>query len=184
MVPALAISGLVYSEMLGIRPNLLGLLNEPRLVFKLLFTVLLVAATSILAMRLMRPTQSARGATIALLALIMVLIGAIALELAILPQNAWMAQLIGHNATACLRSIPLLALAPFAAGFVGLRNGAPLRPWLAGAGIGLFAGAIGALLYATHCPDDSPLFVATWYSLGIAAVTGAGALLGARYFKW
>ncbi|HUI21148.1 MAG TPA: NrsF family protein, partial [Methylocella sp.] len=58
------------------------------------------------------------------------------------------------------------------------------RPALAGAAAGLLAGAIGAAFYATHCPDDSPLFVATWYTLAIAFVTAIGAIAGARLLRW
>ncbi|MEO8315782.1 MAG: NrsF family protein [Pseudomonadota bacterium] len=71
----------------------------------------------------------------------------------LLPRGQWIAQARGLNATWCLRMIPLLA------------------------------GAVGAALYALHCTDDSPLFVATWYSLAILAMTGAGAIAGARWLR-
>jgi len=45
------------------------------------------------------------------------------------------------------------------------------------AAAGLVAGGLSAALYATHCTDDSPLFVATWYTIAIAAVTVLGAIL-------
>ena len=50
----------------------------------------------------------------------------------------------------------------------------------AGAMAGLVSGAVGATLYALTCPDDSTLFVATWYSIAIIAVTAASAYLGSR----
>jgi hypothetical protein len=49
---------------------------------------------------------------------------------------------------------------------------------------GLIAGGLAAALYATHCTDDSPLFVATWYSIAIGAVAVLGALLGRRLLRW
>lgn len=49
---------------------------------------------------------------------------------------------------------------------------------------GLAAGAIAAAIYAWHCPDDSPLFLATWYMIAIAGVTVGGALLGRRLLRW
>ena len=73
------------------------------------------------------------------------------------------------------RSLPLCS---------ALRQGAPEHPALAGAAAGLLAGAIGAALYATHCPDDSPLFVAAWYSLAIGFVVALGAVAGARLLRW
>ena len=54
----------------------------------------------------------------------------------------------------------------------------------AGAVAGLAAGGIAAAIYAWHCPDDSPLFLATWYSLAIAIVVAAGFLLGRRLLRW
>ena len=77
-----------------------------------------------------------------------------------------------------------IRLAILAAMLFILRDGAPLRPALAGAAAGLAAGGLGAALYAAHCTDDSPLFVAAWYGVAIAAVAAAGALAGARWLRW
>jgi hypothetical protein len=76
-------------------------------------------------------------------------------------------------------SLPILAALLF-----GLRYGAPTRPVLAGAGAGLLSGALSASLYIAHCPDDSPLFVAAWFTLAIAISTGVGALAGRRLLRW
>jgi hypothetical protein len=78
----------------------------------------------------------------------------------------------------------VLALAPLAAILLALRKGAPEQPLFCGAAAGLFAGALGAALYATHCWDDSPLFVAIWYPLGIAVSVLIGALAGSRLLRW
>jgi hypothetical protein len=43
---------------------------------------------------------------------------------------------------------------------------------------------VGALLYATHCTDDSPLFVALWYGGATAIVVAIGALAGRRLLRW
>ena len=58
-----------------------------------------------------------------------------------------------------------------------LRYGATTRPGFAGAMAGLLAGGLAATFYAAHCPDDSPLFVATWYTIAIAAMALASALI-------
>ena len=81
-----------------------------------------------------------------------------------MPAQDWLARLIGHNARACMINIPFLSLLPLAAILAALRLGATTRPVLSGAVAGLLAAGIGASFYAAHCPDDSPLFVATWYS--------------------
>ena len=46
------------------------------------------------------------------------------------------------------------------------------------------AGGFSATLYALHCVDDSPLFVAAWYGLGTGLVAAAGAALGPKVLKW
>ena len=67
---------------------------------------------------------------------------------------------------------------------LALRAGAPASPALAGAMAGLLAAACGATLYAFHCFDDSPLFVATWYTLAALPVVIVGAVAGHRLMRW
>jgi hypothetical protein len=43
---------------------------------------------------------------------------------------------------------------------------------------------IAATLYASHCTDDSPLFVATWYPIGFVLMAALGALIGSRVLRW
>ena len=103
--------------------------------------------------------------------------------LAISPAH-WAERLVGNYAGTCLIAIPLLSIVPLAALLIALRAGAPRIPASAGAVAGLLAGALSATLYATHCPDDSPLFVAVWYTLAVSLVTLAGALAGRRVLRW
>jgi hypothetical protein len=65
-----------------------------------------------------------------------------------------------------------------------LRTGAPRSATIAGAVAGLVAGGAGATLYALHCHDDSPLFLALWYALSVALVALVGALLGRWLLRW
>ena len=44
--------------------------------------------------------------------------------------------------------------------------------------------AMSLPLLATHCTDDSPLFVATWYTMATMVVTAIGAALGARVLRY
>jgi hypothetical protein len=57
-------------------------------------------------------------------------------------------------------------------------------PGIAGAAAGLLAGALSATFYAAHCTDDSPLFVAVWYSLAIAILAARGAIAAPRLARW
>ena len=49
---------------------------------------------------------------------------------------------------------------------------------------GLLAGALGALVYALHCPEMATPFLAVWYLAGIAIPTALGAVLGPLLLRW
>jgi hypothetical protein len=55
---------------------------------------------------------------------------------------------------------------------------------LMGAFAGLMSAGLGAAIYAAHCMDDSPLFVATWYTLAAALMAFIGAMIGRRVLKF
>jgi hypothetical protein len=184
LIPGVAIALGLHFAVLGLRPHLLTLLGEPRLLFKLCLTFLLAALSGPLVLRLARPGAGVRRITL-LLAIVPALLAAANLaELLAVPAAEWGQRLVGTNAISCLKSIPFLAAAPLVAALLALRQGAPEHPALAGAAAGLFAGAIGAACYATHCPDDSPLFVAAWYTLAIGFVVAIGAAAGRRLLRW
>ena len=184
LIPGVAIALGLHFAVLGLRPHLLTFLGEPRLLFKLCLTVLLAALSCALVSRIARPGAGIRRITL-LLAIVPALLAAANLaELLAVPAAEWGQRLIGTNAMFCLKSIPFLAAAPLFAALLALRQGAPEHPALAGAAAGLLAGAIGAAFYATHCPDDSPLFVAAWYTLAIGFVAAIGAAAGRRLLRW
>src|SRR2546423_15075253 len=98
-----------------------------------------------------------------------------------MPQRLpMMTRLVGNNSRVCMTAIPLMSLPILAGALIGLRHGAPARPAVAGAVAGLLSAGLAATLYASHCTDDSPLFVATWYTLATAMVTAIGALAGSK----
>jgi hypothetical protein len=184
LIPGVAIALGLHFTVLGLRPHLLALLGEPRLLFKLCLTFLLAALSGALVARIARPGADIRRISL-MLAIVPALLAAAGLaELLAFPAAEWGQRLVGTNAIFCLKSIPFLAAAPLVAVLLALRQGAPEHPAVAGAAAGLFAGAIGAACYATHCPDDSPLFVAAWYTLAITFVVGTGALAGSRCLRW
>ena len=109
---------------------------------------------------------------------------AVILEMAVVPAGDWAARLVGHNMPVCLASIPVIGAGPLALFVAALRHGAPTRPGLSGAVAGLAAGGLAATFYAAHCTDDSPLFVATWYTLAVAALALVGAVAARRLARW
>nr|WP_250152348.1 DUF1109 domain-containing protein [Ancylobacter radicis] len=168
----------------GLRPDLAQAAETIRVMFKIGFTLALALCAGLLLFRVGRPGV-APGGRVRLLAIpLALLVAAVLLELAVLPPARWVECLEGLHASFCLFFIPTVSLAPLAAILWALRASAPADPGLAGAAAGLAAGAIGATVYALHCPDDSPLFLATWYALAILIVTAAGYVLGRRLLRW
>lgn len=142
----------------------------------------LAAMALILALRSARPVGAVPVGWLWLP--LVVAAGLWAVTLAQTPVARVGAEVMGQTAAACLVSITALSLAPLAAGLALLRRGAPLRPALSGALIGLAAGAGAAAGYALHCTEDSPLFFVLWYGMGIAIAAGLGALAGRRWLRW
>jgi hypothetical protein len=109
---------------------------------------------------------------------------AVAIELLSVAPDQWTARLVGTNGADCITLIPLIGVGPLAVLLVALRHGAPTRPGLAGAIAGLAAGGIAATFYAAKCTDDSPLFVAAWYPVGIVVLVVAGIAGGRLLVRW
>ena len=184
LVPGLALATALFVLMLGPRDDFATVASDPRFVFKFVVTLTLAASAAALVLRLACPGVETRFSKLALAAGPALLALGVLVELALVPSSAWTTKLIGRNAIVCLTYIPLLSAPLLVAALIALRHGAPMRPGFAGAVAGLLAGGLGATLYASHCIDDSPLFVATWYTLAIAGVTLIGSLAGARWLRW
>ena len=169
---------------LGVRPDVMIAMHNP--FFDLKFAVTLALATSAMALglHLSRPEATLRGWAWLLLIPAGLLAGGIASEMMLPQRLPMMTRLVGSNSRVCLTAIPLISLPLLAAALIGLRHGAPTRPAVTGAIAGLVSAGFAATLYASHCTDDSPLFVATWYSIGTALVAAIGALAGSRVLRF
>lgn len=174
--------GLFFAT-LGPRKDLVAVLPTWRFEGKLVLVALALVLAFALCRALARPIAPMHPGR-HLLPLLAVAAVAIAAELFLVPPAAWATRLVGSNALICLTAIPAFALAPLLAVIRALRGAAPASPVLAGAAAGLLAAAGGAALYAFHCFDDSPLFVATWYTLAALIVVAIGALAGHRFLRW
>ncbi|WP_035647102.1 NrsF family protein [Bradyrhizobium sp. ORS 285] len=169
---------------LGIRPDIWLAVRNPFFDLKFVVTTALAIPALIISVHLSRPEASLHGWGWLLIAPIVVLIGGMTAEM-MLPQRApMMARLVGHNSMLCVSAIPVLSLPILGAALFGLRHGAPSRPAVAGGIAGLVSAGIAATLYAAHCTDDSPLFVATWYTIAAVVVAGLGALIGRRVLRY
>jgi hypothetical protein len=174
----------LYCLMLGPRPDIAAGAETMRFWMKCVDSIAFALPTLLLTLRLSRPDAKPGALALWLLAPLLLLAAGVVAELALTPQSAWMSRLMGANAVHCTITIPMLAAPVLAALIVALRAGAPLHPALTGAMAGAAAAGVGALVYASSCPDDSPLFVATWYPLATLICMGIGALAGRRLLVW
>jgi hypothetical protein len=174
----------LYCLLLGPRPDVAAAAGTMRFWMKFVDSFAFALPTLLLTLRLAYPDAKPRALALWLLAPFILLAAGVVVELLVVPQSEWMSRLMGATAIHCMITIPMLAAPILAALIVALRPGAPLYPGLTGAIAGAAAAGVGALVYASSCPGDSPLFVATWYPLATLICMGVGALAGRRFLVW
>ncbi len=184
LLAAAPVSLLIFFAALGVRPDVMTAMHNPFFDLKFAVTLALAISAIMVSLHLSRPEASLRGWAWLLMVPVGVLAAAIAGEMMLPQRLPMMTRLIGSNSKICMTAIPLMSLPLLAASLFGLRHGAPTRPAVAGAIAGLLSAGLAATLYASHCTDDSPLFVATWYTIATALVTAVGALAGSKLLRF
>lgn len=177
-------AAIVFYIMLGPRPDFVMAAHTVRFLFKFVVMLMLGSAAFALVRALSRPGASVIRPALWLIAAPAILGVAVAVELFVVPSDQWRTVWWGTNISICLTFIPAIGIAPLAVFLSALRHGAPTRPAVAGAVAGLLAGGLSATFYAAHCTDDSPLFVATWYTIAIASLALLGMILGPLIARW
>jgi hypothetical protein len=175
---------LIFFTTIGFREDIVWALGTVRFLFKLMI-VLPVAVLAIGGtFRNMTPVSPPGWLEwLLLVPAVMLALGVLA-ELMAVPSSQWLTKAIGSNSVNCMTIIPTLGAGPLTMLIVALRRAAPSNAGLSGALAGLAAGGIAATFYATNCFDDSPLFVITWYPLGMGILVLAGYVAGLRYLRW
>jgi hypothetical protein len=184
IIGGLVISSALFSLTLGVRPDFISALGTWRYDMKLGVSLVLMIAATWVALRLSSPTTTSLSAMRALLVPALLLLAAVVYELVTIPASAWPSRAMGVNGVMCVASIISLSVLPLTATIYALRQGAPTSPAVMGAVGGLLAGALGATVFAMHCTNDSPLFVAIWYALAIGLMSIFGLLVGKRALRW
>ena len=169
---------------LGVRSDLAPMALIPMFWVKLAFPASLAVVGLVAAERLSRPGMRLGGlwAGLAVPVLLVWLMGAGAFVNAAPAQRH--ALIFGSTWASCPFSIAMLSIPVLMGVFWAMKGLAPTRPALAGAAAGLLAGAVGALVYALHCPEMAAPFLGIWYIAGMAIPAMAGALLGPRLLRW
>jgi len=184
LLAAAPVSILMFVAELGVRPDIMTAMHNPFFVLKFAVTLALAGAATTISLYLARPEASLRGFVWLLAIPAGLLLAGISGEMMMPQRLPMMTRLVGHNSKVCMSAVPLISLPLLAASLIGLRHGAPTQPALEGAMAGLLSAGLAATLYASHCTDDSPLFVATWYTIAAAIVTAIGALAGSRVLRF
>ena len=184
LIAAAPVSVAMFFAGLGVRPDVMTAMHNPLFDLKFAVTLALAIPAIAISLHLSRPEASLHGWAWLLLIPAGLLVAGISGEMMMPQPLPMMTRLVGSNSRICLTAIPLMSLPLLAAALFGLRHGAPTRPAVAGAIAGLLSAGLAATLYASHCTDDSPLFVATWYTIATALVTATGALAGSRVLRF
>jgi hypothetical protein len=176
-------SVLVLLATIGLRHNLTGAMTHPGMWTKLAYCLAIAAFGFWLVERAGRPGAEMTRPVLALALPLLAILLLSGLQMSA-PDADIRVLVMGRSSRVCALLVTMTALPTLAATFWALRKLAPTRLTLAGAGAGLFAGAAGAFVYCFHCTEEAAPFIAVWYTLGIAAVTAIGALLGPRLLRW
>ncbi len=174
----------LYVAFVGPRPDFAEAVRTVRFNLKFVDAFALAAPSVLLLLRLARPEAKPGALALWLFAPLILLGVAVVVELVVVPSSEWLPRLVGENAKYCTTMIPMMAAPILAALLWAMRAGAPQYPAWTGALAGAASAGIAALLYASHCPDDSPLFVATWYPIATLICAVAGAFAGRRFLAW
>lgn len=175
---------LLMALLIGVRTDLDTAVWLPMFWIKLAFPAAVAVASVYAASRLSRPGARLGRVPVALaapLALMWVLAAYALLGAPVVEREAL---IFGSTWQSCLLNVPTLSLPVMVATLWAMKGLAPTRLVLAGAAAGLLAGAIGALVYALHCPEMEAPFLGLWYAAGMLIPAAAGALLGPFVLRW
>ena len=184
MLGGLALSLCVFFIFLGVRPDFANVMTDSHIVFKFIFAASVFGSLLPLVIHTIRPENDLGRGLLWLGLPSITLVGGVTFQILTDPSDFLLSGMIGRYPMACLKSISVLAAGPLLALMLMMRSGATTQPIIAGALAGAASGGMGAFIYALHCPDDSALFVALWYSLSIGITTLVGAAIGSKLLRW
>jgi hypothetical protein len=184
LIPAVAFAVVAVWLTLGFRSDLFVSLVTPVSAMRYVLTAALGLAGIRLALLLARPEGRGLARFWPLAVVAVVAFGMLLWAYLVTPAGGRQMALVGKTMATCLIAIPLLSVLPVTAILLAVRKGATTAPALAGFVAGLAGGGMAAMVYASHCIEDSPLFYVTWYGLAISIVAGFSTLIGAKVLRW
>ncbi|KKC37462.1 hypothetical protein WH87_13160 [Devosia epidermidihirudinis] len=184
LVPALLVSAGLMLIWLGLRPDISAAFGNMMFWTKLGYTAALALFGLVATLALSRPDGHIRWPWIAALLVLAGMVVAGFTQLILAGPDNMMPLIIGSSALVCPLYVVVLSLPVLAAALAALRRFAPGRPTLAGFAAGIMSGGIGASIYSFHCDENGLMFLALWYTLGIAVVAIIGAVAGRFLLRW
>jgi hypothetical protein len=178
------LSVILMLTVLGLRPNMSELAMLPAFWIKMAFVVALAVCGWLAVTQLATPGARTKQLPLLIASPILLiwLLAAASMLNATPEQRAdlfW-----GDTWHYCSWLIAILSLPIFIAILRVMRQMAPTRLRLAGAGAGFAAGAAATLIYSFHCPEIAAPFIGFWYVVGILIPCILGALIGPRILRW
>jgi hypothetical protein len=178
------LSVILMLTVLGLRPNMSELAMLPAFWIKMAFVVALAVCGWLAVTQLATPGARTKQLPLLIASPILLiwLLAAASMLNATPEQRAdlfW-----GDTWHYCSWLIAVLSLPIFIAILRVMRQMAPTRLRLAGAGAGFAAGAAATLIYSFHCPEIAAPFIGFWYVVGILIPCILGALIGPRILRW
>ncbi|PZO01431.1 MAG: anti-sigma F factor [Hyphomicrobiales bacterium] len=180
----LAVTSCAILLMFGARADLAVAMATAPVLAKLTLGASVAGFSLVAFQRSLRPGRATVGALwFVMLPLAAVFAWALA-TLAGQPAGEWAGPILGRSWRACLISVTLYAMLPFAALLALARFGAPVKPRLTGIAAGLGAAGLATVAYALHCPEDALPFIASWYPLAMGISATIGAVAAPRLLRW
>jgi hypothetical protein len=166
------------------RPDMGMAIGHPYLWWKLGSLALIVAASIVTAIRSFAPTVAPRRGL--MLATGLAGLAAIAgiLTNAGLPTGETLTmRLYPAHGLVCALCIVVLSLPLAGLLSIFMRRAAPTHPEGSAIAVGLASGSWGAFVFAFCCPMNDPLYVAVWYAMACATVTGTARVVLPRGYR-
>ncbi|MFP3564900.1 DUF1109 domain-containing protein [Paraburkholderia sp. SIMBA_030] len=184
LILGLAGSTVLLVALYGVRSDMPELILTTMFWVRLVFPLAIVAAAMKLAERLGRPGAPLKFAWFAVALPIVTMLLAAGGILMATPPGYRLQLMLGTTWRTTTASVVVLSFPSLTAMMHAMKQLAPTRLALAGAGAGLLAGAQGLLVYSLYCSEMAVPFWGVWYVLAIAITTTIGAAIAPHWLRW
>lgn len=168
----------------GPRPDMAHAIGAPSMIWKIGSLAVLAGLCSAVAIRsFVPPALPSRDLRVVLGLTILAIVAGITAIPAVEVGRPLLERLAPAHGLICTGAIVVLSLPLMAMLGVLMRRAAPVSLRRSALAAGLAAATTGALIFTVRCPMNDPLYIVTWYSLGVAIVSAAARWLLPRRFR-